>query len=118
MILGVLGAAGIFYYYGAGLPDFKQLASYEPPVVTRLYSNDGRLFAEYAYEKRIYVPVSEIPDHVKQAFLSAEDKNFYYHFGLDIPSIVNAALKNVQQLGSTRRPIGASTITQQVAQPD
>jgi penicillin-binding protein 1A len=115
VILGVLGAAGIFYYYGAGLPDFKQLASYEPPVVTRLYSNDGKLFAEYAYEKRIYVPISEIPDHVKQAFLSAEDKNFYYHFGIDIPSIVNAAMKNLSQLGSAKRPIGASTITQQVA---
>lgn len=115
VIVGVLGAAGIFYYYGAGLPDFKHLASYEPPVVTRLYSNDGRLFAEYAYEKRIYVPISEIPDQVKQAFLSAEDKNFYYHFGLDVPSIVNAALKNLSQMGSTKRPIGASTITQQVA---
>lgn len=114
-IVGVIGAAGVFYYYGAVLPDFKQLASYEPPVVTRLYANDGRLFAEYAYEKRIYVPLSEVPDHVKQAFLSAEDKNFYYHFGLDIPSIVNAALKNLSQLGSTKRPIGASTITQQVA---
>jgi penicillin-binding protein 1A len=114
-ILGVLGAAGIFYYYGAGLPDFKHLASYEPPVVTRLYSNDGRLFAEYAYEKRIYVPISEVPDHIKQAFLSAEDKNFYYHFGLDIPSIVNAAFKNLSQMGSTKRPLGASTITQQVA---
>jgi penicillin-binding protein 1A len=115
VIVGCLSAAGIFYYYGAGLPDFKQLASYEPPVVTRLYSSDGRLFAEYAYEKRIYVPISEIPDLIKNAFLSAEDKNFYYHFGIDVPSVIHAALKNLSHLGSSKRPLGASTITQQVA---
>lgn len=112
---GALVGACLFYYYGAGLPDYKTLAVYEPPVVTRLYSNDGRVFAEYAYEKRIYVPNEAIPLHVKNAFLAAEDKNFYHHFGLDIPSILSAILTNLTRLGSSKRPVGASTITQQVA---
>lgn len=119
LFLGLLTAACLaavlFYYFGAGLPDYKQLANYEPPVVTRLYANDGRLFAEYAYEKRIYVPITSIPNQVKQAFISAEDKNFYTHFGLDIPSIMTAGIRNISTLGTSRRPKGASTITQQVA---
>ncbi len=115
LLLGVLFAAGIFYYYGAGLPDYKTLESYEPPIVSRLYSSDGKVFAEYAHEKRIYVPLDVVPQHVRNAFLSAEDKNFYYHFGIDIPSIFAAALTNVKRLGSSKRPVGASTITQQVA---
>lgn len=114
-IVAILAGAALFYYYGAGLPDFKQLSTYEPPVVTRLYSNDGRLFAEYAHEKRIYVPFSEIPPRVKQAFLAAEDKNFYTHFGIDIPSIITASFRNLANMGSSKRPVGASTITQQVA---
>jgi len=115
LLLGVIFAAGIFYYYGAGLPDYKTLASYEPPVVSRLYSSDGKVFAEYAHEKRIYVPLDVVPSHVRNAFLSAEDKNFYYHFGIDIPSIIAAAVTNVKRIGTSRRPVGASTITQQVA---
>lgn len=115
LLFGALIIAGIFYYFGAGLPDYKTLEKYEPPVVSRLYSSDGRVFAEYAHEKRIYVPLESIPLHVRQAFLSAEDKNFYDHFGIDIPSIFAAALTNVKNIGTSRRPIGASTITQQVA---
>jgi len=115
LLLGAIFAAGIFYYYGAGLPDYKTLASYEPPVVSRLYSGDGKVFAEYAHEKRIYVPLDVVPSHVRNAFLSAEDKNFYYHFGIDIPSIIAAAFTNVKHMGTSRRPVGASTITQQVA---
>ncbi len=118
-LAGILFAAFltaiIFYFYGAGLPDYKTLKNYEPPVVSRLYSNDGHVFAEYAHEKRIYVPLSTIPLHVRQAFLSAEDKNFYSHFGVDIPSIFAATLTNIKNIGASRRPIGASTITQQVA---
>jgi penicillin-binding protein 1A len=115
LILGLICAAALFYYFGAGLPDYKSLASYEPPVVTRFYSADGVVFAEYAHEKRIYVPIEAIPERVKHAFLSAEDKNFYHHFGLDIPSIIGAAFINLGRIGTSRRPIGASTITQQVA---
>lgn len=115
LLVGLVFAAGIFYYYGAGLPDYKTLASYEPPVVSRLYSSDGKVFAEYAHEKRIYVPLDVVPSHVRNAFLSAEDKNFYSHFGIDIPSIIAAAITNIKRIGTSRRPVGASTITQQVA---
>ena len=87
LLLGILFVAIsvmlIYYYYGAGLPDYKTLSSYEPPVVSRVYANDGRLFAEYSNENRIYVPYTAIPDHVKKAFIAAEDKNFYDHFGVD-----------------------------------
>lgn len=115
LIVGLFIGVGIFYYFGSGLPDYKTLADYEPPVVSRLYANDGQLFAEYAHEKRIYIPYQAIPSKLKEAFLSAEDKNFYTHFGIDIPSILSAVIVNIQRLGSSRRPHGASTITQQVA---
>jgi len=118
VVAGVIGATigiTIFYYYGVGLPDYKQLSDYQPPVVTRMYAGDGRLFGEYAWEKRIYVPLESIPKHVRDAFLSAEDKNFYDHMGIDIPSIIGAVVTNLANVGGSKRPIGASTITQQVA---
>lgn len=108
-------ALGIFYYYGSGLPNYQELKNYKPAVTTRLYSNDGRLFAEYAAQKRLYVPMNAIPKKVVNAFLAAEDKTFYTHFGLDLAGIVRAAVSNVSRLGQSKRPIGASTITQQVA---
>ena len=114
-LFGALSIFGVFYYYGKGLPNYQQLATYEPPILTRFYANDGRLFGEYAWEKRLYVPISAIPPHVKQAFLSAEDKNFYTHMGIDIPSVIGAAVKNLARLRDSKRPVGASTITQQVA---
>lgn len=113
--LGIFAAFGLFYFFGAGLPNYQELANYKPQVVTRLYANDGRLFAEYAAQKRVYLPIQSIPQKVINAFLSAEDKNFYSHFGLDIPGIIRASITNVQRLGQLKRPIGASTITQQVA---
>ncbi len=111
---GVAAIAG-FYYFGRGLPDYRQLAVYEPPVMTRVYAGDGRLMAEYAAEKRVFVPVGAMPKRVVQAFLSTEDKNFYHHPGVDISGIVRAAAMNLRNLGQQRRPVGASTITQQVA---
>ena len=84
-------------------------------MVTRLYASDGRLFAEYATQKRIYVPISAIPQKVINAFISAEDKTFYTHFGLDLPGIARAAFSNLSHIGQSKRPVGASTITQQVA---
>ena len=114
-LLASISIFGVFYYFGKGLPNYQQLANYEPPVLTRFYANDGRLFGEYAWEKRLYVPISEIPLRVRQAFLSAEDKNFYSHMGIDIPSVIGAAVKNISRLRDSKRPIGASTITQQVA---
>jgi penicillin-binding protein 1A len=119
LLAGGVVAAGatlyVFWTYGQGLPDYKQLADYEPPTVTRVYADDGRLLAEYAKEKRVFVPIEAIPRRVIHAFLSAEDKNFYSHPGVDLPSIVAAAYANLQRLGTGQRPVGASTITQQVA---
>lgn len=97
------------------LPDYRQLAKYEPAVTTRLYAGDGRLLMEYAAEKRLFVPEEKIPERVKQAFISAEDKNFYHHFGVDFLGILRAVIDNVKNIGTGRRPSGASTITQQVA---
>ena len=103
------------FEYSAMLPDYRQLAKYEPKVTTRLYAGDGRLLMEYASEKRFFVPIDKIPEKVKQAFIAAEDKNFYTHSGLDYKGIVRAALGNMVGMFSGRRPSGASTITQQVA---
>jgi penicillin-binding protein 1A len=109
------GAITIFYYFGIGLPNYQHLTHYKPDVVTRLYAQDGRMFAEYAYEKRLFVPLEAIPKLVIKAFLSAEDKNFYHHSGIDIPSILSAAVHNITHAAFSKRPYGASTITQQVA---
>jgi penicillin-binding protein 1A len=127
-VLGVLGAGAIvltlvagggalylLHRYSAGLPDYRQLADYQPPTVTRVHAGDGRLLAEFAHEKRVFVPVEAIPRRVIQAFLAAEDKNFYSHPGVDPLSIVRAVITNLDRLMDDRRPVGASTITQQVA---
>ncbi|MGE3302816.1 MAG: penicillin-binding protein 1A [Hyphomonadaceae bacterium] len=95
-----------------GLPSLKQLATYEPPVTTRVYAGDGSLIAEFASQQRIYVPAAAIPDRVKQAFLSAEDKSFYEHSGIDAWSMVRGTIGNALR---GRRIAGGSTITQQVA---
>ena len=109
------GALLLMHRYGTGLPDYRQLADYQPPTVTRLHAGDGRLLAEFAHEKRVFVPVEAIPKRVIQAFLAAEDKNFYSHPGIDPLSVVRAAFTNLNRLMADRRPVGASTITQQVA---
>jgi penicillin-binding protein 1A len=117
-IVALAGGAGtlvVLYYFGRGLPDYAQLAKYEPPVVSRIYAGDGRLFAEYATQKRVFVPIEAIPKRVIQTFLAAEDKNFYEHPGLDFFGIIRASIVNLSQMGSKKRPMGASTITQQVA---
>ncbi len=114
-LLGAAGLAWIFVVYGRDLPDYRQLADYEPPTVTRVHAGDGRLLAEYAREKRVFVPIAAIPERVKQAFVASEDKNFYHHFGLDPVGILRAVIENASRLREDRRPVGASTITQQVA---
>jgi len=113
-------AGGVFagltiWHFGRDLPDYQQLAHYEPPIATRVQAGDGRLLAEYATERRVFVPIAAIPKRVINAFLSAEDKNFYSHHGVDPLSILRAALTDVGRWRSNRRPVGASTITQQVA---
>ncbi|TDR85389.1 penicillin-binding protein 1A [Enterovirga rhinocerotis] len=109
----IVGAvAGYFLWkFSQGLPDHAALANYEPPVMTRVHAADGSLLAEYARERRLYIPIQAVPKLVIGAFLSAEDKNFYKHNGIDPEGIVRAALRNVRS-GSKQ---GASTITQQVA---
>jgi len=104
----------VFWTYGKGLPDYQQLANYEPPVVTRVYAGNGALLAEYASEKRLFVPVEAIPPRLIHAFISAEDKAFYSHFGIDLRALTRALVTNILNYGSGRRPVGASTITQQV----
>ena len=103
------------WYFGRDLPDYQQLAHYEPPIMTRVHAGDGRLLAEYATERRVFVPIGAIPKRVINAFLSSEDKNFYSHHGVDPMSILRAALTDVGRWRTNRRPVGASTITQQVA---
>ncbi len=118
LTLAAVAAAGVlfvFFEYGRDLPDYHQLASYEPPTVTRVHAGDGRLLAEYATEKRVFVPIEAIPKRVINAFLAAEDKNFYSHPGIDFLGVVRAIIKNVANYARNRRPVGASTITQQVA---
>ncbi len=117
-ILGIVGAAVagyVLWHYSQDLPDYAALEKYEPPVMTRLHAADGSLIAEYAKERRLFLPIQAIPDVVKQAFLSAEDKNFYSHNGIDPVGILRAVVTNVENRGRNVRQQGASTITQQVA---
>ena len=117
-MLALLVAAAVAVYIGnltSDLPDYEVLARYEPPVTTRVHASDGALMGEFARERRLYLPIQAVPDRVKAAFLSAEDKNFYSHPGIDVTGLARAIMTNFQNLGSGRRPVGASTITQQVA---
>ena len=114
VFVAIAGAAGfVLWKVSKDLPDYEALAKYEPPVMTRIHADDGSLIAEFARERRIYVPFTAIPDRVIQAFTSAEDKNFYQHGGLDIQGILRAAVTNLGSSGGHK--VGASTITQQVA---
>ena len=118
VLVAIAGAGGtiyVFHAFGRDLPDYRQLAQYEPPVTTRIHGGDGRLIAEYATERRVFVPVKAMPQMVVNAFLAAEDRNFYQHSGIDVLGIVRAGVTNLKNWGSDRRPVGASTITQQVA---
>ena len=118
MILAIAAVSSgiyVFYTFGRGLPDYRQLADYEPPVMSRVQAGDGRLLVEYAIQKRVFVPGSAIPKLVVQAMLSAEDKSFYYHPGIDFIGVARAMLTNIKNIATNRRLVGASTITQQVA---
>jgi penicillin-binding protein 1A len=114
-LVGVAAAAGLIWHYSKDLPDYSQLQDYEPPVMTRVHASDGALLAEYSKERRLYLPIQAVPKLVINAFLAAEDKNFYEHGGIDYSGMARAALLYAQNFGSNRRPQGASTITQQVA---
>ena len=107
-------SGGLHFVEGSkDLPDYEVLAKYEPPVMTRIHANDGNMIAEFSRERRIYVPFTAIPDQLIHAFLSAEDKTFYQHGGIDIQGILRAVFTNFGSSGGHK--VGASTITQQVA---
>ena len=114
-VVGIAATAGLLWHFSKDLPDYSQLQDYEPPVMTRVHATDGSLLAEYAKERRLYLPIQAIPKLVTNAFVAAEDKNFYQHPGIDIYGIMRAGMLYVENYGSGRRPQGASTITQQVA---
>ena len=118
LFLGIVAATAavlwVFWTYGKDLPDYHQLAKYEPPVATRIHAGNGALIAEHATEKRVFMPVEAMPPLLIQAFLSAEDKAFYSHLGVDPRALFRAVVTNAMNYGTGRRPIGASTITQQV----
>ena len=103
------------WYFSAGLPDYKKLSNYQPPISSRVYSQENELIAEYALEKRLFIPYESIPEKVINAFLSAEDKNFFKHPGIDAKGILRAVFKNIKNISQNKRLEGASTITQQVA---
>src|SRR5262245_21281365 len=114
-LVGIAAAATLMWHFSKDLPDYSQLQNYEPPVMTRVHASNGSLVAEYANQRRLYIPIQAVPKMVINAFIAAEDKNFYEHNGLDFGGIARAGLLYVQMIGSGRRPQGASTITQQVA---
>ncbi len=113
--LGVLGFGGFLLVALQGLPSVSQLRDYEPPITSRVHAGDGALVAEFAEEHRLFVPIEAMPDHVRQAFVAAEDQNFFEHSGVDFVGVIRAMVSNVGNMLSGRRLEGASTITQQVA---
>ena len=108
-------AFSTLWYFSIGLPDYKKLSDYQPPISSRVYSDDGKLVAEYALQKRLFVPYESIPKVVINAFLSAEDKNIFNHPGIDAKVIMRAVVNNLKNISQNKRLEGASTITQQVA---
>jgi len=100
-VIAGIGGAYLFHQYGREVPDYRQLATYEPPTSTRIHAGDGRLLAEYAREKRVFVPIEAIPDRVKHAFIAAEDQHFYSHFGIDPPLSMDAG-RPVHRLSRSR----------------
>ena len=115
LILAVFFSFSTLWYFSSDLPDYKILSNYKPPVSSRVHSGEGQLIAEYALQKRLFIPYEAIPKKVIYSFLSAEDKNFFSHPGVDAKSISRAIIKNIKNIFSEKRLEGASTITQQVA---
>ncbi len=115
VVLCILFAFSTLWYFSSDLPDYKILANYKPPISSRVHSGEGQLVAEYALQKRLFIPYDSIPKKIINSFLSAEDKNFFSHPGVDAKSITRAIIKNVRNVFSDKRLEGASTITQQVA---
>jgi len=113
--LGLIFLFSTLWYFSSDLPDYKILSNYKPPISSRVHSGEGQLIAEYALQKRLFVPYDSIPKTVIYSFLSAEDKNFFSHPGVDLKGITRAIIKNIKNISSNKRLEGASTITQQIA---
>ena len=114
LVISIISLA-VLWTFSNNIPDYKFLKSYKPPVSSKVYSGNGDLVADFSKEKRIFVPYNSIPKNVINAFLSAEDKNFFYHPGVDAKGILRAVINNIKNLLTSKRLEGASTITQQVA---
>ena len=115
IILCILFVFSTLWYFSSDLPDYKILAKYKPPISSRVHSGEGQLIAEYALQKRLFIPFESVPKKVIYSFLSAEDKNFFSHPGIDAKSVTRAIIKNFKNILANKRLEGASTITQQVA---
>ena len=117
VIVAIFIISGVFYFlwkYSSELPSYEKITNYSPSLSSRIYSSDGLLLKSYFIEERIFIPIDRIPKKIKEAFISAEDKKFYNHFGIDLLAIFRAAFTNIISYNSNRRVVGASTITQQV----
>ena len=115
ILLSAISIISILWTYSSDLPDYKFLKNYKPPVSSKVYSGNGDLVADFSQEKRVFVPFNSIPKNVINAFLSAEDKNFFKHPGVDAKGVIRAVINNISNILSSKRLEGASTITQQVA---
>ena len=115
ILLSAILIISILWTYSNDLPDYKFLKNYKPPVSSKVYSGNGDLVADFSQEKRVFVPFNSIPKNVINAFLSAEDKNFFKHPGVDAKGVIRAVINNISNILSSKRLEGASTITQQVA---
>ena len=105
----------VLWIFSNSIPDYKFLKNYKPPVSSKMYSGNGELVADFSREKRIFIPYEAIPKNVINSFLSAEDKNFFSHPGVDAKGVMRAIINNIKNILSSKRLEGASTITQQVA---
>ena len=115
ILLSAISIISVLWTYSNDLPDYKFLKNYKPPVSSKVYSGNGDLMADFSQEKRVFVPFNSIPKNVINAFLSAEDKNFFKHPGVDAKGVIRAVINNISNILSSKRLEGASTITQQVA---
>ena len=105
-LLGSMLVFYLFFYYSKDLPDYTQLENYYPPATTRIYSADGKLMEEFALEHRIFVPIKSIPKFVTEAFIAAEDRNFYSHPGVDIFSIIRSFVHGITKVSQGKRMAG------------
>ena len=115
LLLGSILIFTVLWTFSNNIPDYKFLKSYKPPVSSKVYSGGGELVADFSKEKRIFVPYESIPKNIINSFLSAEDKNFFSHPGVDAKGVLRAIINNTRNIMTSKRLEGASTITQQVA---